>query len=534
MKRVVFLVLLLGFVVPGAWGQDAPRTQQAKSLSVLPDLTSNDVQVLAPAGDSLWIGGTPTLYLEPNDRPDSDSLRVIDRLSLREGEQLAASIAAQNEPSRQRVWIGLAFDTGGGELGADGFLVSSDGGDSFTERGPRSQLDEPADTAISYGNDVLTAEPVRQQAGSVPQDLAFGPGPDTVWVAGRRSGLRWTTDGGDNWSRAVLPPDTASTVDPTTPTEGLVSPRLDNYNAYSVLVDETGTVWAGTLGGLNRSRPADVKTVQGTRYRAWDRFAGSTAGGGPPGSFVVALAEEPRSGARNPIWIAALSRGFQSDERSGVAVTTDGGQTFRQTLLGEQIVDIAARANAVYAVGADGLFVSTNGGRSWQSVERFPLQNDDKELPSDVAPQSVAVTAQALWVGTSDGLLRLDRADEDDLLGGRPAWQLLRAETPVNPEPGEDDAPDVSTYAYPNPFVPSRHKLVRIAYEVDRAGPVTVTIYDFSMNRVRTLTERKSTGQQETVWRGTNDQGLRVPTGTYFYEVELGDQTVNGKILLAN
>jgi hypothetical protein len=137
-------------------------------------------------------------------------------------------------------------------------------------------------------------------------------------------------------------------------------------------------------------------------------------------------------------------------------------------------------------------------------------------------------------VGTSDGLLRLDRAEEPTLLDGAEQWRLFRAETPVNPDEPSQEVPDVSTYAYPNPFVPARDQRVRIVYELEQARTVEVSIYDFGMNQVRTLTERKSAGQQETVWDGTDDRGLRVPTGTYFYEVDLGGKTVQGKILVAN
>jgi flagellar hook assembly protein FlgD len=63
---------------------------------------------------------------------------------------------------------------------------------------------------------------------------------------------------------------------------------------------------------------------------------------------------------------------------------------------------------------------------------------------------------------------------------------------------------------------------------------VEVTVYDYGMNRVWSTSQRKSAGQQETVWDGTDDRGLRVPTGTYFYQVEFGDTTAQGKILLAN
>ena len=538
MMRVGLLVLLLGLLAPSGWAQSDPSAPRARALVPLSDLVSNDVRVLAPAGDSLWSGPLLTLYLEPEDRPSPETrLLVADAPALTEKENVVASIAARNAPrQRSLVWAGLAFDTGGGEPGAGGFLVSTDGGDSFTRRGPH--LDAPDDTTVQYGGATVPAVPITQQASSTPQALAFGPDADTTWVAGLRSGLRWSADGGQSWTRAVLPPDTSQSIDPSTETNVLLAPPLEdgrgssNHVAYSVLVDETGTVWAGTGRGVNRSRPG---TTTPGGQRGWRRFGASDPGQGPPGDAVVALAEQPRPDGRNPVWMAAWASQQQGPgfQRFGVAVTPNGGDTFRRTLIGERVYDLAARPARVYAAAESGLFVSADQGRTWRSVERFPLRGD-AVLPSTLTTRAVATTDAALWVGTSEGLLRLDRSAEGRLLRENPEWQLFRAETPVNPEQPTEQVPDVATYAYPNPFVPSRDDLVRIAYELDAPRTVTVTIYDFGMNRVRTITEQKPAGQQETVWRGRDAQGLRVPTGTYIYTVELGGRTVDGKIVVAN
>jgi hypothetical protein len=538
-SRACLLALLFGLLVPVASGQTPVWKQRAQELAPLPSLVSNSVQVLDAAGDSLWSGPLLTLYLEAGDRPQSsDSLLLADVPAFTEQDNVAFSIEARTAPGPALVWAGLAFDAGGGEPGAGGFLVSSDGGATFEQRG--SQLDRADDTTLVYGTDTLSAVPVVQEAGSPPQDLAFGAAGDTVWVAGLRSGIRWTADQGSSWTRTVLPPDTSGAIDPTTPTDILVGPRLEdgrgwlNHIGYSVLVDETGTVWAGTASGVNWSAPRDG---QPTGRRAWRRATATDSVRRLTGNVVVALAEQPRPGGRNSIWMATWAgqrRPGERLQRFGVTVTSDGGESFRQTLIGERIFDLAARPSVVYAAGETGLFVSIDRGETWRSVERFPLLNDDQALPSNASVQGVAVSDAALWVGTSEGLLRLDRSREERLIGGTPSWQLLRTETPVNPDEPSEQVPDVATYAYPNPFVPSRDELVRITYELDESGPVEVTIYDFGMNRVRTLSDQKPAGQQETIWRGRDEQGLRVPTGTYFYTVDLGGRTVKGKILVAN
>jgi hypothetical protein len=546
-SRAVLLMVLLGLSTAGAMGQTPSWKQQAKALMAQPDLETNTVNVLAPAGDSLWLAPGFSLYLEA-----SDQLQRVGRSELEREDNVVSSIEARTTPSDNRVWAGLAFDVGGGELGAGGFLVSDDGGTSFERR--ETQLDDPEDTTVLYGGVELDAEPITQQAGSTPRDLAFGPGRDTVWVAGERSGLRWINlenpPDEQEWHRAVLPPDSRTEISPSNANnyDFLVAPPLDggrgwrNHRVFRVLVDEAGTIWAGTPEGLNRSRAG---TVAGNGQRAWDRFEGGT-GNALPGDFVVALAEQPRSG-RNPIWVATQAS-FGSNQQSGVAVTEDGGDTFQDSLKGESISDIAVRDTRVYALGQRKLYAtndhenecateSPDKESSWCVVRSFPLTNDNQILPENLDLRSVAVTDTALWVGTEEGLLRLPEGKESELLDddrSTPKWRLFRAQTPVNPESPTEEAPDVSTYAYPNPFVPSQDQFVRIAYELENPGSVEINIYDFGMNRVRTITDQKPDGQQETVWRGTNDQGLRVPTGTYFYTVDLGGRTVKGKILVAN
>jgi hypothetical protein len=167
------------------------------------------------------------------------------------------------------------------------------------------------------------------------------------------------------------------------------------------------------------------------------------------------------------------------------------------------------------------------------------LQRETSFLRSDARVQTVSTTASALWVGTSDGLLRLPRAREAALLNEDPAaepppWRLFRTNVPVNPEEPSESVPDVSTYAYPNPFSPSEDNVVRIRYDLQQARTVTVDIFDFGMNRVRSLTRDQPSGQQEVAWDGTDEDGLRLPNGTYFYTVDLGGKTVEGKILLVD
>ena len=537
MRRLFVCLFVLGTVAAPARGQEAsPRLQDLRPIT---GLASNTVQELSAAGDSLWMGPLLTVYVEEKNqlfRPDGP---VVQR-RLIDGSNVVLSLATESESAAQStVWAGLAFDAGGDAIGAGGFLVSTDGGQSFEER--PVPLDDPGDTTVAYGESTLPAVPITQQAGSAPRDIALGGGGDTVWIAGSRSGLRrWTEQ---DSTRIVLPPDTSTRIEPTESYDFLVAPPLDdgrgfqNYRSLSVLVDETGTVWAGTVAGLNRSTPGDAGP---SGDRAWRLFRPDGTPNSLTGQIVFELAEQPRPNGRNPIWMATLRADTGGPlQRTGITMTPDGGKTFRQSLIGEQVNGLAARRSRVYAAAESGLFVSGDQGETWRGIEEVALQDEDQVLPGGMTARAVEVTPSALWVGTTEGLLRLDRAQEPRLLPGNagapaPQWQLFRTEVPVNPEEPTEQVPDVKTYAYPNPFIPSRDEVVRIAYEVPEPQTVEVTIYDFGMNRVRTLREEESAGRQEMVWDGTGASGLRLPTGTYLYTVELRGTTARGKILLSN
>ena len=65
---------------------------------------------------------------------------------------------------------------------------------------------------------------------------------------------------------------------------------------------------------------------------------------------------------------------------------------------------------------------------------------------------------------------------------------------------------------------------------------VTVDIFDFNMNRVRTLIHnaaRSTTSEYDEVWDGRCDNGTQASNGVYFYRVKIDDNDpLYGKILL--
>ncbi len=71
---------------------------------------------------------------------------------------------------------------------------------------------------------------------------------------------------------------------------------------------------------------------------------------------------------------------------------------------------------------------------------------------------------------------------------------------------------------YPNPFNPS----TKILYGLTRQSKTKVSVYSVTGQLVRTLVDELQTaGHYTVVWDGTNNDGLRVSSGVYFYDLEI-------------
>ena len=96
---------------------------------------------------------------------------------------------------------------------------------------------------------------------------------------------------------------------------------------------------------------------------------------------------------------------------------------------------------------------------------------------------------------------------------------------------GQTEAPSVTALnsAYPNPFNPS----VTIDYQIKEAGKVNISIYNTKGQLVRTLVNTtKTPAYYKEIWNGTNDNGVKVSTGTYFYRMTTTGYSKTGKLLM--
>ncbi len=70
---------------------------------------------------------------------------------------------------------------------------------------------------------------------------------------------------------------------------------------------------------------------------------------------------------------------------------------------------------------------------------------------------------------------------------------------------------------YPNPFNP----VTTVAYELPKAGQVSIEIYSILGERIATLVDREhQAGRYKVVWNALNDNGVKVSSGVYFYKIK--------------
>ena len=388
--------------------------------------------------------------------------------------------------SGDSIWIAAASDSFVASAEENlpfgtGFSFSSDNGETW------SHFDQPGPTPIQ----------------NLCYDITVVDG--VVWGASFGGGLLKSADGGLTWEQTA--PDSL-VFDPN---------AYLNHRAFSVL-NADGELWVGTAKGVNKS-PDNGET--------WTNYNFSNQQNPISGNFVVGLAHQ-KTDEKNIIW-AATWKADNQEESYGLSKSENGGLTWTVHLEDYKVQNVGTDGPNVYAATNVGLFKSPDYGKTWYP---FPPIEDKATGEKIYSVEYYSVYAQdgTVWTGTADGLARTSNNGF--------TWDIFRSFRPT----GENGEP--RTYAYPNPFSPTRHNElggdghVRLQYNTTSDTYVTIKIYDFAMDLVTTVCENKSRsgpGDFNEVWTGKNDYGDDVANGVYFYSVTLdGDGTYWGKIMIVN
>jgi len=378
-------------------------------------------------------------------------------------------------------------------------------------------IDAATDTSVEYGINIIPALPVTVTEQNLTFDIAFTPG--TVWITSFAGGLRKSTDRGESWQRVVLPPDALDSISPDDTLDFCLSPVPGsfcavgnlNHRVFSVISTDDTTLYVGTADGINKSTDNGI---------SWVKFNHQNQNEPISGNFITALGY---NNFTNTVW-AATWKAEDLSEYYGVSSSDNGGATWKTFLRDERTHNFGFKNFDVIAATDNGAFRSTNQGNSWILPNSIVDEQSNVSLNTSVF-FSAASESNTVWLGSDDGLARL--TDNTSLWNG--TWKIYFASQPLK-------APD-ETYAYPNPFSPRLEQL-KIKYSTgSKDASVTIRLYDFGMNYVRTIIQNaprnKDLGGAPDFWDGKDDAGNIVPNGVYLYRIDVDSDTpLFGKIIV--
>ena len=84
---------------------------------------------------------------------------------------------------------------------------------------------------------------------------------------------------------------------------------------------------------------------------------------------------------------------------------------------------------------------------------------------------------------------------------------------------------------YPNPF----NAVTTITYDLPLRSQVSLVIYDIIGRQVKVLINKtQEAGHQSVLWDGTNDHGVQVSSGIYFFHIQAGNFAKTHRMVLLN
>lgn len=141
--------------------------------------------------------------------------------------------------------------------------------------------------------------------------------------------------------------------------------------------------------------------------------------------------------------------------------------------------------------------------------------------PFNIAPSASDTACFVIMGGRDVGAL------QSAVLSARAHY---RQATPVD-DGGEPNLPSIFELQqnFPNPFNPE----TVICYTLQRAGQVSVAVYNLLGRQIATLVdERQNAGTYSIPWDGRDHDGTPVASGIYFYRLKAGDIAQTKKMIL--
>ena len=528
MKKIFVTIILISaysFAQPLPYNYSLEKSK-ANKISATTPLSNIIEQVLVDEKGIIWLATSRGLS-KSTDNGES----WINYYNTEDfGSKGIASIKYNNGIIWAGLWHGIE-DLGGETIGVgDGLRYSSDEGTTWVTI--PQPIDEQNDNQIVYGINTLDALPVTVPEENLVYDMDFTE--DAIWIATKSGGLRKSTDMGQTWQRVVLPPDYLDEISPDdtlgfdlSPSSGNLGYEENlNHRVFSIKVVNDSLMFVGSAGGINKSTDGGI---------SWRKFNHQNQNEAISGNFIVELGFDKYT---NTIW-AASWKAVDLAEFWGVSSSSDGGETWKVFLPNSRPQDFGFKykysgenrvGSEVFVATEDGVFRSSNGGSTW-IVNPTPIDAESGlVLPTNeyrsVVTNYLSDNSTDIWLGSLSGLVKTNETQYQFWSGD---WTVYRASQELDSE--------IETYAFPNPFSPDEEKITITYSTSGKDKEVTIRIFDFGMNLVRTLIQNATrfgaNSQQKDLWDGRDENGSLVPNGVYFYRIDMGsDKPVFGKIMV--
>jgi len=174
---------------------------------------------------------------------------------------------------------------------------------------------------------------------------------------------------------------------------------------------------------------------------------------------------------------------------------------------------VATDTDAFAGTQQDGVVLSTNSGKDWNTVNTASLTN--------LHILSLALTKTELFAGTlGSGVFRRTLVD----MGITPTGVQ-------DPATRGGSVPEKAflDQNYSNPFNPT----TRITFGLKEPAAVSLRIYDTAGRLVRVLVKSSLPGgTYAEIWDGKDSRGAAVASGIYFYRLDAGSFTQTRKMIL--
>lgn len=519
MMKKLIIILFLGAV--GLFAQNFPKTYKFDNSVKLSKISSdnpksNTILDILIVQDTIWIATTRGLSRSTD---NGDSWKNYYGVAPF-GEESIPAIGYNNGV----IWAATAHSEDQDNVSypvGSGLKYSSDNGETWTKL-PQS-VNANDDTIVVYGVNNIRALPVTTLFNNITYDIAFTDG--AIWTANFAAGVRKSTDMGQTWQRVVVPPDYLNYINPDSTYSFSLQPVAGNFGnesnlnhrAFSVVGMGANSIAVGTAGGINISLD---------NGKTWNKYTHQNQSNGISGNFIVGMAYNKNENAL----YAASWQAEDLEESYAVSRTDNFGLTWTTSLEGKKVHNFGFVGTDAIAAADENVYRSSNAGATW--ISPTSIYDYTKNLNIDFDKTNFYAAGSKLnnnmetdvYVGTTEGLTRMTESSAP--WGG--SWKIFLASGAISNEGSE-------TYAFPNPFSP-RQEAVKIKYKLTSSSNVTIRIFDFGMNLVRTLIQNVSRNSGTDLfesWNGGDENGNIVANGVYFYRIDTGSgDPLFGKIIV--